>query len=62
MKPYSEREILTVDQTADMMQVSVTFIRRMIRAGGLRAVRFGKFWRIRRSEVIRVCSGRKAKG
>jgi len=58
MKADSRREILTVEQAADLLQVSTKFIYHSIRDGTLQAVRLGKFWRITRAEVLRTCSKR----
>lgn len=50
----SEREILTVRQAAEMLQVSNMMLYRLIRSGHIKAVRLGKFWRISRTELLRV--------
>jgi len=56
MPVESSRDILTIDQAADVLQVSPIFVRRMIKAGDLCAARFGKFWRISRAEILKACS------
>lgn len=62
MTADSQREILTVDQTAELLQVSNMMIYRLIRTGSLKAARFGKFWRISRQELLRTCANPKKKG
>jgi excisionase family DNA binding protein len=52
----SQREILTPDQAADLLQVSTMFVYRLIHDGTLRAVRIGKFWRVTKAEIFRACS------
>ena len=42
---------MTVKDVADELQLCQDTIRRMIRAGDLRAVRFGNSYRIHRSEI-----------
>jgi excisionase family DNA binding protein len=44
--PGHAREILTVEQTADLMQVHRITVYRYIRAGRLPAVKLGKHYRL----------------
>ncbi|MDR7455905.1 MAG: helix-turn-helix domain-containing protein [Armatimonadota bacterium] len=44
--PVHEREILTVEQAADLMQVHRITVYRYIREGRLPAVRLGKIYRL----------------
>jgi excisionase family DNA binding protein len=44
-------EFLRVEEVATMLRISPQTIRRYIREGKLPAVRFGHFWRVRRSDL-----------
>lgn len=56
MSSALQREILTVEQAADVLQSSRHMIYQLIRRGDLRAARIGgKYWRIARSQVLRLC-------
>lgn len=59
MMADSRHEILTVEQTAEVLQVSTKFVYRLIRDETLRAVRLGKFWRVTKAEILRACSSPK---
>lgn len=50
--------MLTVGEVADMMRVSNMTVYRLIKAGQLAAVRVGKNYRIRRTDVDRYLSDR----
>lgn len=50
--------LLTVGEVADMMRVSNMTVYRLIKAGQLAAVRVGKNYRIRRTDVDRYLSDR----
>ena len=64
MQEQLEPLALSIRQTARAAQVSETYIRGVIRNGKLRAVKFGRIWRVPRSEVLRMCgeSGAKETG
>ncbi|MDR7513106.1 MAG: helix-turn-helix domain-containing protein [Armatimonadota bacterium] len=49
--PVHEREILTVEQAADLMQVHRITVYRYIREGRLPAVRLGKIYRLLSRDV-----------
>jgi excisionase family DNA binding protein len=50
------REILTVEQAAELLQSSRVMIYRLIDTGDLKASRIGgKYFRISRNELIRLC-------
>lgn len=56
MNRTTQRDILTVEQTADLLQSSRHMIYTLIRRGDLKAGRIGgKYWRIARSQVLRLC-------
>ncbi len=57
----SSREILSPAQTAEFLQVSQVMVYRLIRAGDIKAKRFGKFWRISKSAILRSCENPKRK-
>jgi len=45
----------SIQQTAQLAQVSESFIRKMLRRKQLAGVRVGWVWRIPRQEVMRIC-------
>ncbi len=49
--------LLTVAEVADTLRVSSMTVYRMIKAGELRAIRVGKHYRVRESDVNRYLSG-----
>lgn len=56
MNGAAQRDILTVEQTAELLQSSRHMVYSLIRRGDLRAGRIGgKYWRIARSQVLRLC-------
>ena len=56
MTSAAQRDILTVEQTADLLQSSRHMVYTLIRRGDLKAGRIGrKYWRIARSQVLRLC-------
>lgn len=46
-------KMLTPEEVASILQVSVKFVRAMARAGQLRAVKVGRLWRFRPEDVER---------
>ncbi len=50
--------LLTVDEVANLMRVSKMTVYRLIKAGHLAAIRVGKNYRIRRSDINRYLTGR----
>lgn len=54
MADLSDLRFLTVQEVADMMRVSAMTVYRMVHAGDLPAVRFGRSFRIPESAVIQV--------
>lgn len=50
--------LLTVGEVADMMRVSNMTVYRLIKAGQLAAIRVGKNYRIRRTDVERYLDDR----
>lgn len=48
------KNLLTVDETAQYLSCTPTTVRRMLRRGDLRGVKFGKFWRVPREVLRRV--------
>ncbi|MDP8956783.1 MAG: helix-turn-helix domain-containing protein [Actinomycetota bacterium] len=56
-RPYADR-LLTVADVAETMRVSNMTVYRLIKNGSLAAVRVGKNYRIRESEVDRYLSER----
>jgi len=47
----ADHQLLTVREVADVMRVSTMTVYRLIRAGALPAIRVGKHFRIRESEL-----------
>ncbi len=50
-QPLSKSRFLTVQEVADLMRVSTMTVYRIIKAGDLAAVRFGRSFRVRESDV-----------
>lgn len=44
--------MMTIDETAELVAVSARTVRRWIRAGDLVAHRFGRHWRISRTDLM----------
>lgn len=56
MGKNGESEILTVRQSADLLQTSRQMIYTLIERGDIKAYRLGrKAWRIARSQILRFC-------
>ena len=49
---------LTVDEIGKLLKVERRTIIRLIESGRLRAVKLGRFWRVRRSDFQRFIKGR----
>lgn len=52
LEQRDEALLLSPKQTAELMDVSVPTVTAMCRSGKLPAVRIGKQWRIRRSDLL----------
>jgi len=46
MHPLADEELLTVEETAARLKVDVETVRRWLRSGQLRGLKFGRMWRI----------------
>jgi excisionase family DNA binding protein len=57
-RAYSEDRLLTVGEVASLMRVSNMTVYRLIKSGDLGAIRVGKNYRIRESDVNRYLSER----
>ena len=55
---YTGDRLLTVSEVASVMRVSNMTVYRLIKAGELAALRVGKNYRIRASDIDRYLSGR----
>ena len=55
---YNEDRLLTVAEVADLMRVSNMTVYRLIKSGSLGAIRVGKNFRIRESDVGRYLADR----
>jgi excisionase family DNA binding protein len=53
-----EEQILTVQETAAYLKVDADTIRRWLRGGQLPGRKFGRSWRIRKSDVDKLFNGR----
>jgi excisionase family DNA binding protein len=51
-RPSADLKFLTLDEAADILQVSKRTIQRMVRNKTLCATRVGRQWRIRESELL----------
>lgn len=56
--PFAGDGLLTVSEVADLMRVSNMTVYRLIKSGSLAAIRVGKNYRIRESDVNRYLSDR----
>jgi excisionase family DNA binding protein len=52
------REAVSIDVAAELLDVSGKTVRRLVKAGTLRAFRVGRLWRIRRDELRRYSESR----
>ena len=59
--PYVGDRLLTVGEVASLMRVSSMTVYRLIKSGSLAAIRVGKNYRIRESDVNRYLSDRAVK-
>lgn len=57
-RPYVGDRLLTVGEVASLMRVSNMTVYRLIKAGQLAAIRVGKNYRIRESDVDRYLTAR----
>ena len=55
MKTGLQPLAFSCEQTAELIQVSLGQIRKMVRDGSLRSFRVGKLWRIPEIAVMRLC-------
>ena len=46
MNPLADEELLTVEEAAARLKVDVETVRRWLRSGQLRGLKFGRMWRI----------------
>jgi excisionase family DNA binding protein len=44
--------LLTTEEVADLLRVHINTVKTMVRAGKLPAVKVGRAWRIKRSDVL----------
>ena len=61
MESHARARFLTVAEVAELMRVSTMTVYRLIKSGQLAAIRVGKNYRIRESEVDRYLSDRSVK-
>lgn len=54
--PLSKMSFLTVNEVADVMRVSSMTVYRMVHAGELPAIRFGRSYRIPETAVVQMVS------
>lgn len=52
-----EREILTLDQAADLLQVSHNTLRKLIQEGQIPARKVGREWRLSRQVLLEWVAG-----
>ena len=48
---------LTVDETAEYLRLNKNTVLKLIKEGKIKAARFGRVWRIQRSEINRILNG-----
>ena len=49
------KTILTVKQVAELLQVSIPRVRRMIANGALSAMNVGRAWRVPKAALVELC-------
>jgi len=47
-----EDRLLSPEEVADILGVHIETVRRLLRSGKIRGKKFGKFWRIKESEIL----------
>ena len=52
-------QMLTVNQVADLLQVDAGTVREYIKQGKIKAIKLGRVWRIKTSEVSYLMGGSK---
>lgn len=56
----SQREVLTAEQAADLLQVSVRTLLQLAREGEIRGHKVGRAWRFWREDVLAAVRGDRA--
>jgi excisionase family DNA binding protein len=54
MNQVPDDELLTVDEAATLLKVDVETVRRWLRSGHLRGLKFGRMWRIPASALLAI--------
>jgi excisionase family DNA binding protein len=57
MSEHSAREVLTAEQAAELLQVSLRTVLQLARDGELRGHKVGRAWRFCRSDVLAYVRG-----
>ncbi len=57
---HEQHEFMTTDEVLGYLRINARTVYRLIRQGELPAVRIGRQWRIRRTDLDAWLSGRKA--
>ena len=61
MYDYFEKELLTVDEVAEILCLGKNTVYDLLRSGELEGIRFGKAWRVPKDSIQRMIS-KKRKG
>lgn len=51
MYDYFEKELLTVDEVADVLYLGKNTVYELLRSGELKGIKFGRVWRIPRNSI-----------
>lgn len=57
MEPPKMKEILTASQVADLLQVHLRTVYKLVREGAIPGRKFGGAWRFSRAEILKMVSG-----
>jgi excisionase family DNA binding protein len=59
---HLEKEIYTVDETADYLGVQRLFVTRALKEGRLKGSKLGKIWRIQKKDILEYLESTKQEG
>ncbi len=62
MEPPKMKEILTASQVADLLQVHLRTVYKLVREGAIPGRKFGGAWRFSKAEILKMVSGQATQG
>lgn len=62
MEPPKMKEILTASQVADLLQVHLRTVYKLVREGAIPGRKFGGAWRFSKAEILKKVSGEATQG